>query len=143
MLFRSPDGTIPDGDVVGSIRLWVKWRSGIRVVASGTEQASLPAGGARVDQVQVDEVHLDGLDGELLAWSWYTVGDYSTANNYRAKGQQALQRLHGSPQRTYRIVVATPKKPDVETARLRLQGFLQVHAEELYTQLSAARGPKQ
>ncbi len=44
-------------------------------------------------ELTVDEARLRAKNVELLVWSWYLIGDFSTSNDYRAKVQQALARL--------------------------------------------------
>ncbi|NND69819.1 MAG: exosortase A [Halioglobus sp.] len=138
LFIQYADGTVPDSDVIGTGRLMAKWHSGTLV--AGTEQLQLdwPVGTA-----DVDEVRLSGPDGQLLAWSWYRVGDVSTANDYRAKLQEVLARLAGDDSRGYRLVLATTMNDGVDAARERLSLFMADHSSAVYAGLSGATGAVQ
>lgn len=138
LFLQYSDGTLPNSDVIGTGRLVVKWRSGTLVV--GTEHRSLEWPVGRAD---VDEVRLNGLDGDLLAWSWYSVDGISTANDYRAKLREVVARLSGADSRSYRLVLATTMNGGKGAARERLSRFMGDHGTALYDNLREATGARQ
>ena len=89
------------------------------------------------------KIELNGPDGELLAWSWYSIGGFPTANEYRAKFQEVFARLAGNDSRAYRLVLVTAMDGDAEAARERLSGFMMEHGTALNAGLSGATGASQ
>lgn len=124
------DGTSEGADIVGSSNLFTLEDSKERVV--GQEKI-----GVRVlrNEVIVDEARVRGVEGELLVWSWYLMGDLSTSNNYQAKFHEAGARLGFGETGAYRIVVATPVRDSLAEARSRLQRFLDEYSPILYQEL--------
>lgn len=124
------DGTSEGADIVGSSNLFTLEDSKERVV--GQEKI-----GVRVlrNEVIVDEARVRGVEGELLVWSWYLMGDLSTSSKYQAKFQEAGARLGFGETGAYRIVVATPVRDSLAEARSRLQRFLDEYSPILYQEL--------
>jgi exosortase A len=127
------DGTLVDADVIGSADLLVKWHSGTREVGKQAVEVGLPSG-----NVALQEVYLDGRDGQMLVWSWYLVDGYSTANEYEAKVRQLIARLSGRFPHGFRLILTTPMRARPENAHLRLQDYLDLHGDELYQSLESA-----
>jgi EpsI family protein len=88
--------------------------------------------------VALQEVYLDGRDGQMLVWSWYLVDGYSTANEYEAKVRQLIARLSGRFPHGFRLILTTPMRARPENAHLRLQDYLDLHGDELYQSLESA-----
>lgn len=132
------DGTVPNSDVIGTNRLLVKYEEPTLVTGTEVRTVDVPEGSA-----SVYEARLNGPDGELLAWSWYSIGGFPTANEYRAKFQEVFARLAGNDSRAYRLVLVTTMDGDVEAARERLSGFMMEHGTALNAGLSGATGASQ
>ena len=120
------DGTLPNSDVIGTNRLLVRYEEPTLVVGAEVLAVEMPAGVA-----SVYEARLNGPDGPLLAWSWYSVGGFTTANDYRAKVQEVFARLASKDSRAFRVVLVTAMDGDVAMARERLSGFVRDHGEAL------------
>jgi len=125
------DGLTEGAEVVGSSALFALEDSGYRVVRQDKVVVRLPHG-----QIPVDEARVRGGGGEVLAWSWYTLGRVSTTNDYEAKFHElaaslGLEKTGGS----YRIVVTTPAQPSLTVTRKMLQDFLDAYAAPLYAEL--------
>jgi EpsI family protein len=86
-------------------------------------------------ELVADEAQVRGENVELLVWSWYLMGDISTANDYEAKLQQIMARLGFRETGAYRIVVATAVRSSLADTRSRLQEFLDMYAPLLYQEL--------
>lgn len=127
------DGVIPDAEVIGSSTTFTTEESSIRIVGRASVPVQVPGG-----EVLVAEVQLSGPDQELVAWSWYLVGEFSTADNYRAKLQQIASRLGIGRPGVYRIVLATPLQSSMQDTRARLQSFVVEHAAPMYIELQRA-----
>lgn len=132
------DGTLPDSDVIGTARHMVKHNGGTAV--TGTRRRTLQWPGGSAD---VDEVHLAGVDGKLLAWSWYDVGGLATANDYRAKVQEVVARVTGGDSPGFRLVLATTMDDGEAAARERLDLFMADHGAALDAGLRGATGAGQ
>jgi len=125
------NGAVEGAEVVGSSSLFTLEESGYYAVRQEKVGVRLPHG-----QVMVDEAQVRGGGNEVLAWSWYTLGNISTSNDYRAK----LQELSASLGFTvtggsFRIVVTTPVQKSLAATRSHLQDFLDAHATLLYAEL--------
>jgi len=118
LIVQYEDGTIPNADVVGSSSVFARYDNGWVVLRIA--KAALQA---RVGELLVDEAHTRGGGSEILAWSWYLIGDLATSNDYRAKLQQTMARLGYGERGAYRIVLATPVYPSADQARARLRDF--------------------
>ncbi len=129
------NGTNKGADVIGSSSLFTMPDTGTRVIVQATATAQSPQG-----DVVVKEVQTRGPDGELLVWSWYTLGDLSTSSAYRAKIYEAIERLQLHQIRPYRILLVTPLGESAEQARGRLQAYLDEQGPRLYNGLQSA-GP--
>lgn len=132
------DGTLPNSDAIGTGRLMVKY--GGSTMVTGSEQRAV---GWQGGEAEVFEARLNGFDGELLAWSWYSVGGFATANDYRAKLQEVVARLAGNDSRSYRLVLATSMDDGEDAARERLSLFMQAHGTAVYSALGEATGAGQ
>lgn len=86
-------------------------------------------------EVLVDRAQVRGASGELLVWSWYTVGDISTSNAYHAKIVQTLARLGFSDSRVHRVIVATPATAASGDAAALLQDFVSEYVPLVYQNL--------
>jgi len=133
-----PDGIIDGTDVIGSSALFDRWNSGWIVVMQDKVSVHGPAG-----QLDVDEARLRSKNVELLVWSWYSMGNFSTSNDYRAKLQQAMARLGFGEASATRVIVATPMQSSLGDTRSRLQDFLDEYVSLLYQELrhTAVPGP--
>jgi exosortase A len=132
------DGTFPEAEVIGSSTLFALEETVYRVVRLEKVPVQLPQG-----EVLVDEAQVRGGGSELLAWSWYFMGEVSTSNKYEAKIQEIKARLgYGAPG-AYRIVVTMPVQASLAGTRVQLQNFLSEFTPQLYEELrlAAARGP--
>lgn len=127
------DGTIEGADVIGSNTLFTQEDSGWRVVGQSKEQVRGPDG-----EMLVDVAQIHGTDENLLAWSWYVVGDISTSNDYYAKIRQTLVRLGLSEAPTYRIIVVTPEDTLRSDAPEVLQRFVAEYVPLVYEALRQA-----
>lgn len=83
-------------------------------VAERTRQISF--GGKKI---AVRESELRGPNQRLLVWHWYWVGGVMTANDYRAKWQEASRRLLGRGDHAAVIILAAPYQDNpAEAARV-------------------------
>jgi len=125
------DGVTAGAEVVGSSTLFTLEESGYLVVRQGKADVRLPQG-----PVLVDEAQVRGGGGEVLAWSWYTLGRISTSNNYEAKFYELAASLGLAPTGgSYRIVVTTPMQYSLSATRDVLQDFLDGYSGNLYREL--------
>jgi EpsI family protein len=69
------------------------------------------------------ETVLESPSSSLLVWSWYSVDDTSTGNDYVGKLLLAKARLFRSPRAAVAIAVATEDRPGTESAET-LRDFL-------------------
>ncbi len=113
-----PDGVIDGTDVIGSSALFDRWHSGWIVVMQDKVNVQGPGG-----ELNVDEARLLSKNVELLVWSWYLMGDFSTSNDYRAKLQQAMARLGFGEPGAMRIIVAMPMQSSLDAYTLAAAGF--------------------
>ena len=130
LIVQYADGTLPGADVIGTAGMLVKWHSGTREVGREQTTIEVPTG-----NLAVESAFLDGVDGPLLVWSWYLVGNHSTANEYDAKIRQLMSRLSGRFSQAYRLVLVTPRDSNPEAAEAHLQDYLDLHGDELYRAL--------
>jgi EpsI family protein len=130
LFLQYADGSTPGADVIGSSALFTPEDSGWLVTMQDQFSVQTPDG-----PTLVDEARLRGSKAELLAWSWYVVGDSSTANDYRAKFAQTGARLGFGTTATFRVVIAVPVQTSVETAREQLQQAADRLLDPLYAQL--------
>ena len=87
-------------------------------VAEGTRQISF--GG---QTITVRETELRGPTQRLLVWHWYWVEGVMTVNEYRAKWQEASNRLLGRGDHAAVIILATPIVNNREQAARVLTDF--------------------
>lgn len=129
------DGTedSSDADVVGSSARFAVKDSGWRVADRRRVTVQM-AGHAIIG----DEALLVGAGGQLLAWSWYRVGDFYTSNDYAAKFLQAWASLGLGLPGSYRIVIAIPLQESKNATQLLLQDFLDKHGARLNEALNRA-----
>jgi exosortase A len=120
------------GEVVGSAARFARQDGDWRVIARA---APVIAIGAR--QTAVQEARLRGPEGELVAWSWYLLGQRQTANDYVGKLLEAASVLGAAPPGAVRIVLYAQAYSDVDTVRERLQAFVNDHGEALVAKLRA------
>jgi exosortase A len=120
------DGTIAGAEVIGSSALFTLEESHELVVRQEKVKIEL----SHVD-VLVDEAQVRGRGSELLAWSWYLIGEVSTSNNYEAKFQEIRARFGAGAPRAYRIVVTTPMQSSLADTRSRMQEFLDDHFPQI------------
>jgi len=73
--------------------------------------------------LRVHEVELRAGQDSLLVWYWYVIANRSTGDAYLAKLLLARERLFRRPRGGDRIVVFTPRSPDVDPATV-LQEFV-------------------
>jgi EpsI family protein len=66
-----------------------------------------------------------GRDSRILAWHWYWINGFSTANDTRAKLQQLLFRLQRAPTAPAWVAVYTGANVSSEAASKVLQEFMQ------------------
>lgn len=130
LYLQYPDGSVDDTDVIGSSARFDRWHSGWNVAMQDKVKVQGHGG-----ELTVDEAQMRGSNVELLVWSWYLVGDFSTSNDYRAKVQQALARLGFGEVGATRIIVAIPMQSSLADTRSRLQDFLDEYAPLLYQEL--------
>lgn len=124
------DGLFEQAEVIGSSALFALEESHEKIVQQGKF-------GVRLEgvEVSVDEAQLRGRGSELLAWSWYLMGDLSTSNKYAAKLQEVKARLGLDAPGAYRIVLTMPLQSSVTETRSRMQRFLDAHAPRLHDSL--------
>jgi exosortase A len=121
------EGTgIPEGEVVGSSARFVEHDSAFRVI--GREKTKVVIDRA---SFAVEEAEIKGVDGKLLAWSWYRVGDTWTSNEYVAKFWEIAGQLGFVPLAKFRVVIGVPMVESTVAARHMLQRFLDTHAGQL------------
>jgi exosortase A len=130
LYLQYPDRSVDGTDVIGSSARFDRWHSGWNVAMQDKVKVQGPGG-----ELTVDEAQMRGSNVELLVWSWYLVGDFSTSNDYRAKVQQALARLGFGEMGVTRIIVAIPMQSSLAATRSRLQDFLDENAPRLYQEL--------
>ncbi len=130
LFVQYPDGIIDSTDVIGSSARFDWWHKGWNVAMQGKVKVQGPDG-----ELIVDEARIRGENVELLVWSWYLIGDFSTSNDYMAKVQQVLARLGFGEIGAFRIVVALPVQSSLADTRSRLQDFLDEYVPQLYQEL--------
>ena len=81
--------------------------------------------------VLVDRAKLRGVDGELLAWSWYRIGEFYTSNDYLAKLLEAFASLGVGQRGSFRILVAVPQEESAVSTQALLHDFLATHNSQL------------
>jgi len=131
LILQYPDVNIDGTDVIGSSARFDRWHSGWNVAMQDKAKVQGPGG-----ELIVDEARLVSKNVELLVWSWYLIGDFSTSNDYRAKVQQALAPLGTGETGATRIIVAIPLQSSIADTRSRLQDFLDEYVPSLYQELS-------
>ncbi|NQX90136.1 MAG: EpsI family protein [Halioglobus sp.] len=124
------DGFFGEAEVIGSSRWFALEDSFEQVVWQKKSPVLLPDG-----RVLVDEARVRGRGSELLAWSWYLVGDASTSNDYEAKLLEVKGRLGLGALGVYRVVITMPLQASVTDTRVQMQRFLDEHAPRLYENL--------
>ncbi len=124
------DGFFEQAEIIGSSALFAYEESYEQVMRY--EKVPVRLSGV---EVWVDEAQVRGRGSELLAWSWYLVGEASTSNNYQAKLEEVKARLGLGAPGSYRIVITTPLGTSIEATRTRMQAFLDQHAPALYDSL--------
>ena len=130
------DGSMEEAEVIGSSTLFALEESGYLVVRQEKVAIRLPHGITLVDEAQVR-----GWGSEVLAWSWYTLGDISTSDKYEAKFRELSASLgFADTGGSYRIVVTTPVRNSLVETRSLLQDFLDEHASLLYHELHRILG---
>jgi EpsI family protein len=130
LFLQYPDGVIDETDVIGSSSVFEQWHSGWLVVMQDKVSVQGPGGELTVDEAQIRGEHV-----ELLVWSWYLIGDFSTSNDYLAKVQQALARMGFGETGAARIIVAIPMQSSLADTRTRLQDFLDEYVPLLYEEM--------
>jgi len=138
LFIQYADGDTQEGEVVGSSTRFVVQDGGMRVIAA--DKVTLRLGDVIVP---VDQAHLLGVGGQLLAWSWYRIGDLDTSNDYLAKFREAWATLGFGASGSYRVVVVLPQQAPAASTRVLLQGFLDTHGDKLNEELSRAMGGEQ
>jgi EpsI family protein len=128
------DGFNPGADVIGSSALFAVAENAGQIVGQDKQAVDLLQ-----QQVFVDEAQIRDGNAELLAWSWYRVGVFSTSNNYAAKLQEARARLGFGEVGTYRIIVITPLRNSLENTREQLQEFVDEYIPLFYEELHRSR----
>jgi exosortase A len=126
LYIQYPLGVPEEGEVVGSSVRFIKKGQGLRVI--GRDRVTLQPGDG---SILVDQARLVGVGGQLLAWSWYRIGDVYTSNDYHAKLREALASLGFSPSGSYRIVVVLPLQDPAASTRVLLQDFWDAHGKQL------------
>ena len=130
------DGSTEGAEVIGSSTLFALEESGYLVVRQEKVVVRLPHGITLVDEAQVR-----GGGSEVLAWSWYTLGDISTSDKYEAKLRELSASLgFAGTGGSYRIVVTTRVRNSLAETRSLLQDFLDEHASLLYHELHRISG---
>lgn len=127
------DGQVSGGEVVGSSARFVLTDKDARVVGLDRVEVQLNGKMLVVDQAQIVD-----RQGQMLAWSWYRVGNVDTSSDYVAKFAEAWIRLQSGTGRSYRILVAVPLNDSVESAARILQTFLNQHGAQLDARLQPA-----
>ena len=130
LIVQYVDELNPNADVVGSSALFTLAKNAWQIVGQEKWKVGLERRDVLVDEAKVR----DGAD-ELLAWSWYLVGNLSTSNNYQAKLQEALAKLAFGEVETYRIIVITPMETSLTITRDHLQEFVDEYIPLLYEEL--------
>lgn len=135
LFVQYPAGTTTEGEVVGSSTRFVHPDSGARLMQRDQAQARFNGRSILVDQAGIMRE-----DTQLLAWSWYRIGDTDTSNDYVAKFAEAWTRLRTGASPAYRIVVAVqaPMSDTAAVSRGVLQSFLDLHGAELDAALDLA-----
>jgi exosortase A len=133
LFLQFPDGVLDSTDVIGSSARFDRWRSGWNVAVQNKVTVVVPGGA-----IAVDEAQMRSRDVELLVWSWYLIGDFSTSNDYQAKVHQALARLGRGEAGATRIVVAIPMQSSLAATRSRLQSFVDEYVPLLNQELRQA-----
>ena len=125
------DGSTEGAEVIGSSIIFALEESGYLVVRQEKVAARLPHGITLVDEAQIR-----GGGSEVLAWSWYTLGEISTSNKYEATLRELSASLgFAGTTGSYRIVVTTPMQKSLAATRSHLQEFLDEHGTLLYREL--------
>ena len=88
--------------------------------------------------VLVDQAKLVGDGRQLLAWSWYYIGDLQSSNDYVAKFGEAWASLGLGKTPSYRVVTVLPLQDSVVATQALLQNFLDVHGNALEIALQQA-----
>jgi len=87
---------------------------------------------------KVNEAIIRGPGQELLAWQWYRVGDYYTADKYMAKVREAMSRLFKGRRDASIITVAIPIDGPDEDQRLRAGELLADFVAEMLPELESS-----
>jgi exosortase A len=130
LIVQFADGTIAGADVIGSSAQFAPYSSTWFVVRGDRLEVQGPEG-----NLGVDEAQLRSANGELLAWSWYRMGDVSTSNDYEAKLLQTMARLGLENSGAYRVIVVTPVQASYKDTRALLQEFVLNRIPALYEDL--------
>jgi EpsI family protein len=88
--------------------------------------------------VVVDQALLRGAGGQLVAWSWYRIGEMYTSNDYLAKFHEALGVMGVVPAGSSRIVLSMPLKDSIDDTHAAMQDFLLVYGDSLDSKLNTA-----
>ncbi len=127
------DGRFDYAEVIGSNRLFA-WQDGPWKVVD-SDHPRVRVGGR---EIAVQEATVRGPAGQFIAWSWYQVGHEATANDYLAKLREVAATLGMAPAGTWRVLLVTPYERAGETARQRLQEYLEAHGDALVESLASA-----
>lgn len=77
--------------------------------------------------LEVREFIVPGEHGRVV-WRWYRVGDRSYVSDLQVKTAEAIAFLSGGDASDRVLMLSSPSKPDVASARARLQAFAVAHA---------------
>ena len=119
------------GEIVGSSTRFSDNKYTARVMDRDRVKVQLLDGEAVVDEAQI----FSG-GGQLLAWSWYRIGDLYTSNDYVAKFMEALAALGIKPSGSTRILLVLPIQDSVSATREQLKDFLREQGAGLDEALS-------
>jgi len=77
--------------------------------------------------LEVREFIVPGEHGRVV-WRWYRVGNRSYVSDWQVKTAEALAFLSGGDASDRVLMLSSPSKPNVASARARLQAFAAAHA---------------
>ncbi len=98
---------------------------------------TLPIGDFDVKEKVVNSIDINsGGIKKLVIWYWYLFDKTNTINDTEVKVLETISALKGDRKRTYLIVVASPIKSDIQSARLALFSFIYDTLYELEMSLS-------
>jgi EpsI family protein len=133
LYIQYPGGADTGDDVVGSSTRFAEKGSAARVVRRARVGLKLADHSVTADQAELAEA-----GGQLLAWSWYRIGDAYTSNDYLAKVLEAKGALGWGQAGSFRIVLALPLADSVESAQTDMRDFLREHGVSLDEALDRA-----